>query len=92
MGIGWLAAIGVSEAVAYHYRYSRASTDQAIAAAVSTIAVCGLRVAFVYVGASAVLADALLIAAAGLYVLPAAAATYAVHRWDRGRVTANQGN
>ncbi len=80
MNLILLALIGILESVVMLERYRSANRGSALRSALSAALVCGLRLAWLWVGASAILMGERWSAAFLCYVLPAALGTYITHR------------
>jgi hypothetical protein len=83
-----LALVGSAEAVVFYFRYRCGDQHSALWVAFWTLLVCVLRVAFVGLGVSAVLAGVPWWLAVLAYAVPAAVVTGFVHRAVKGQVKA----
>lgn len=80
-----LALIGIIESVVWLYRCRTANATNEIHSALAALGVTTTRLAFVWVGASAVLAATPWWLALGAYCGPATAGTWLAHRWMEAR-------
>lgn len=86
MNLLLLALIGILESVVMLERYRSANKASASRSALSAALVCGLRLAWLGAGVSAIMAGVGWFLAACCYVLPAAIGTYITHRiMERGK-------
>jgi hypothetical protein len=82
----YLAFLGIAESVVWLWRMRTAHSPSAFVSGLAASAVTCCRLAFVYVGASAVIAAVPLWQALAAYVLPVLVATTLVHGWaERNR-------
>lgn len=81
MNLVYLALLGVAESVVWLWRMRTANHPSAFVSGLAASAVTCCRLAFVYVGASAVIASVPLWQALAAYVLPVMFATVAAHSW-----------
>ena len=86
----WLSVLAVAEAAVYRWRIRTAvavaSHHAALRSAASTGLVCLVRIAFVWLGASAVMRGEAAVVVVMAYVWPAVIADYLLHRklsWPR---------
>lgn len=86
MNLLLLALIGILESVVMLERYRSANRSSALRSALSAGLVCGLRLAWLWVGAGAILMGERWSAAFLCYVIPAMLGTWVTHRiMERGK-------
>lgn len=81
MTIVWLILIGFIEAIVYLVRYRTATSRNAWISAASSMAICITRVWFVFIGATAVIAETNLVTATLAYGISATITTGVLHEW-----------
>lgn len=91
MTLAMLAILGVAEALVWLHRMRTSIQRSAWVSGVSAAMTTGCRLAFIWVGAGAVMAREHWALAAVSYVLPASIATVLAHEWvERRKQTKEQ--
>lgn len=81
MELLWLSLIGTVEAIIYLFRYRSATERNPWISAITHLSIASMRIVFIMIGVSAVIAGTPWILAIGAYAIPGTVITFILHEY-----------